>query len=113
LTEYPISIPYVKGEPIISALSGPTCDSFDMIREDILLPLLNVGDLVVAKMIGAYTWASATTFNSFPKTKVVVVDSDIKESNSKESEETSDYATSSDQELEHETHQLAIYFSYI
>jgi hypothetical protein len=28
-------------------------------------------------MMGAYTWASASTFNFFPKTNVVVLDTDL------------------------------------
>lgn len=77
--DYPISVPYARGEQSLSALSGPTCDSFDMIREEILLPDLKVGDLVVGKMMGAYTWASASEFNFFPKTSVVVIDSDVEQ----------------------------------
>jgi ornithine decarboxylase len=45
--DYPLSFPYNSGETFPSALSGPTCDSLDMIREDIMLPKMNVGDLVV------------------------------------------------------------------
>lgn len=87
-TLYPITVPYVKGEHKISALSGPTCDCFDMVRDEISLPELNIGDLVIGKMIGAYTWAAAATFNSIPKTRVVVVDSNIKELTDQELEET-------------------------
>ncbi len=57
-----------------SVVAGPTCDSIDVVYDDIMLPELAAGDLVVAPMMGAYTWASATEFNFFPKAAIVVVD---------------------------------------
>lgn len=56
-----------------SVLAGPTCDSIDVIAEHILLPKLNSGDLVVGRAMGAYTWASASEFNFFPRATVVSV----------------------------------------
>jgi len=56
-----------------SVLAGPTCDSIDVIDDNIQLPELEVGDLVVGRMMGAYTWASATDFNFFKRAKVVVM----------------------------------------
>jgi ornithine decarboxylase len=38
-----------------------------------MLPELEVGDLIVGRMMGAYTWASATDFNFFKRAKVVVM----------------------------------------
>jgi ornithine decarboxylase len=57
-----------------SVLAGPTCDSIDVIAEDIRLPRLDIGDLIVGHSMGAYTWASATDFNLFPKAAVLTVD---------------------------------------
>ena len=57
-----------------SVIAGPTCDSIDIPYEHIALPLLEIGDLVVFESMGAYTTASASTFNGFPKAKIVVVD---------------------------------------
>jgi ornithine decarboxylase len=48
-----------------STLFGPTCDSFDVIEEDILLPELEVGDIVYIENFGAYTSASASSFNGY------------------------------------------------
>jgi ornithine decarboxylase len=45
-----------------------------VIEEDIALPLLAIGDRVVGRSMGAYTWASASEFNFFPKATVLVVD---------------------------------------
>lgn len=56
-----------------SVLAGPTCDSIDVIAENILLPKLKVGDLVIGRSMGAYTWASASEFNFFPRATVVSV----------------------------------------
>jgi ornithine decarboxylase len=38
-----------------------------------MLPALKAGDLVVGRAMGAYTWASASEFNFFPKATVVSV----------------------------------------
>jgi ornithine decarboxylase len=60
------------GEP--SILSGPTCDSIDIVAEDIPLPKLQEGDLVIGHMMGAYTAATSTRFNSLDTARIVVVD---------------------------------------
>lgn len=71
--KYPVDCLDWAGERFPSVLAGPTCDSIDVIDEDIMLPELNEGDLVVGRMMGAYTWASATEFNFFRKAQIVVV----------------------------------------
>jgi ornithine decarboxylase len=71
---YPIE-PLTAGGPVFpSVLAGPTCDSIDVIRDKIDLPQLEQGDLIVGRVMGAYTWASATEFNFFPKTTVLALD---------------------------------------
>lgn len=62
------------GDFYSSVLAGPTCDSIDVISEDIELPEMNIGDIMVSKKMGAYTIASATEFNYYPKPKIVVVE---------------------------------------
>ena len=63
-----------QGEPQLpSVLAGPTCDSIDVIAENLMLPELKAGDLIVGRAMGAYTWASASEFNFFPKATVVAV----------------------------------------
>ena len=71
--KYPVVALRTEGEPQPSVLAGPTCDSIDVIDDDILLPELEVGDLLVGRMMGAYTWASATDFNFFKRARVVVM----------------------------------------
>ncbi|MGI5215565.1 type III PLP-dependent enzyme [Plantactinospora sp. CA-290183] len=56
-----------------SVLAGPTCDSVDVITTDCPLPALEIGDLVVSPMMGAYTWVSATEYNGIARTPIRVV----------------------------------------
>jgi ornithine decarboxylase len=70
---YPIEIVDRDGPRYPSVLAGPTCDSIDVVREDLPLPELQVGDLVVGRMMGAYTSASATDFNFMPRARVVAL----------------------------------------
>jgi ornithine decarboxylase len=71
---YPIEALAVEGPRLPAVLAGPTCDSIDVIAEDLALPLLDVGDLLVGHSMGAYTWASASDFNFFPRATVVALD---------------------------------------
>ena len=70
---YPVEPLKDGGERLPSVLAGPTCDSIDVIAENLLLPKLETGDLIVGRAMGAYTWASASEFNFFPKATVVAV----------------------------------------
>lgn len=70
--QYPLVTLKQEGERVPSVLAGPTCDSIDVIAEDILLPKLDNGDLIVGRMMGAYTSATATDFNFFKRAQTVV-----------------------------------------
>jgi ornithine decarboxylase len=70
---YPVESLRAGAERLPSVLAGPTCDSIDVIAENLMLPQLKAGDLVVGRAMGAYTWASASEFNFFPKATVVSV----------------------------------------
>jgi ornithine decarboxylase len=72
--QYPVEALRVEGACHPSVLAGPTCDSIDVIREELSLPLLDVGDLVIGRAMGAYTAASASDFNFFPRATVLSVD---------------------------------------
>lgn len=48
-----------------STFWGPTCDSMDLIKKDVLINELQVGDWVVFREMGAYTIAAASNFNGF------------------------------------------------
>ena len=70
---YPVEPLRDAAERLPAVLAGPTCDSIDVIAENLMLPKLKTGDLVVGRAMGAYTWASATDFNFFPRATVVAV----------------------------------------
>jgi len=57
-----------------SVLAGPTCDSIDVIYDNILLPPLEVGDTLVFPSMGAYCAVSASGFNSLQQAQVIVID---------------------------------------
>jgi len=73
-TTYPIEALVAPGTTHRSVLAGPTCDSIDVIRENLELPLLDIGALIVGRAMGAYTWASASDFNFFPRATVLALD---------------------------------------
>jgi ornithine decarboxylase len=60
-------------DAVPSVLAGPTCDSTDVLTTTALMPPLEVGDLVVAPNMGAYTTVTACEFNGIPKAPVVLV----------------------------------------
>ena len=68
--EYPLQV-LKTGDTRPSILAGPTCDSIDIIAEDIQLPELEIGDLVIGRQMGAYTAATRTRFNSLPDARFV------------------------------------------
>ncbi|MDH3198207.1 MAG: type III PLP-dependent enzyme [Myxococcales bacterium] len=64
---------FKQGETEICTVFGQTCDGLDTISHSEELPLLEIDDLVYAENIGAYSCASATSFNGFPPARVVHV----------------------------------------
>ncbi|MFA4982570.1 MAG: type III PLP-dependent enzyme [Candidatus Omnitrophota bacterium] len=68
--QYPLKA-FKDGEKKVSAAFGPTCDAFDTISVAEYLPDLEIGDLLYAENIGAYSIASSTYFNGFPPAKVI------------------------------------------
>lgn len=57
-------------------VAGPSCDSMDVIAENIMLPPLRPGDLVAIPSAGAYTTAYASQFNGFDLPETVILDGD-------------------------------------
>ncbi|MBQ4859608.1 type III PLP-dependent enzyme [Pseudoalteromonas sp. MMG007] len=74
---YPIDSAKQNGERFESVLAGPTCDSIDVVSDSIMLPKLNNGDLIISRMMGAYTLATATDFNFFKRAEVVVLNEQV------------------------------------
>ncbi|MHB1952706.1 MAG: type III PLP-dependent enzyme domain-containing protein, partial [Sulfobacillus sp.] len=60
-----LSCPWNRGGQRATTVFGPTCDSADVIAEEVLLPELCIGDWLVVENFGAYTNASASNFNGF------------------------------------------------
>jgi len=70
--QYPLKS-FKKGPTQICSAFGPTCDALDTISMTDELPDLEIGELVYAENIGAYSAASSTYFNGFPPARVVHV----------------------------------------
>jgi ornithine decarboxylase len=64
---------FQRGDRAICTVFGQTCDGMDTINQAEELPALEIGDLLYAENIGAYSNASATWFNGFAPAKVVHV----------------------------------------
>ncbi|NJD56553.1 MAG: type III PLP-dependent enzyme [Nitrospirae bacterium] len=54
-------------------LAGPSCDSFDVIEKDVLLPEPAVGSYVLILSSGAYTISYASEFNGFSIPKTILI----------------------------------------
>ena len=67
-------IPQRSGPVRECVVAGPTCDSIDIVSRDQMLPDMQIGDLLIVPSMGAYTKASATTFNGFQPPVTVVDD---------------------------------------
>lgn len=65
--EHPTILPFNErdGKQYKSLLWGPTCDSIDMISENVMLPELAIGEWVYVENFGAYTAAASSSFNGF------------------------------------------------
>lgn len=73
---YPVRVLKTEADPaqlFPAVLAGPTCDSIDVIRDEIELPALEIGDLIIGEMMGAYTAASSTSFNLLPQSKTLII----------------------------------------
>ena len=73
---YPVDALRTDRERVPAVLAGPTCDSIDVIDDHLDLPLLEAGDLVVGRQMGAYTSACATDFNFFRRARLVAINVD-------------------------------------
>jgi ornithine decarboxylase len=58
-------------------ISGPTCDSLDVVAEDLPMPVLEIGERLIARQVGAYTISTSTDFNFFPRAKVIAVNVEL------------------------------------
>lgn len=57
-------------------VAGPLCYTGDVIQEDVLLPPLEAGDVLVIDRVGAYSLGSASNTNAEPKPPVLLARTD-------------------------------------
>lgn len=57
-----------------SLLAGPTCAPQDVLARDVLLPVLEEGDLMLIPAMGAYSTARSTPFNSMRQANILLID---------------------------------------
>jgi len=62
-----------EGEAKLSVLAGPTCDSFDVMYDGLLIPEHEVGDLLIFPLTGAYCDVSGSDFNSLERPRYEVL----------------------------------------
>jgi ornithine decarboxylase len=54
-------------------MAGPSCDSFDVIDKNVLLPEPEVGNLILILSSGAYTISYASEFNGFSIPRTILI----------------------------------------
>lgn len=71
-----IKYAYVVGsrnEPEKWTIAGPSCDSFDVIDREVILPEPEVGNRILILSSGAYTISYASEFNGFSIPKTILI----------------------------------------
>ena len=63
---------FKRGKKIPATFAGPSCDSLDVMFRDRPTVPLAMNDLILVPVCGAYTSASATTFNGLARAEYVV-----------------------------------------
>ncbi len=71
--QYPV-VTDKTGNERLTVLSGPTCDSFDVMYDGLMIPEHEIGDLFVFPMTGAYCSVSGSNFNSLRRPVYRVID---------------------------------------
>jgi len=63
----PIILPFNERKEKLykTTIFGPTCDSIDLISENVMLPELAIGEWIYVEDFGAYTAAASSSFNGF------------------------------------------------
>ncbi len=63
-----------SGEKLLSVLAGPTCDSFDVLYDGLMIPEHEVGDRIMFAFTGAYCSVSGSNFNALRQAEYTVID---------------------------------------
>ena len=69
---------------ILVDVVGKCCESGDIIRKDVLIPMVSEGDLLVVYATGAYNYSMFSNYNNMLKPAMVLVGKDIKVISKKE-----------------------------
>jgi ornithine decarboxylase len=62
-----------RNEPEKWTIAGPSCDSFDVIDREVILPEPEVGNRILILSSGAYTISYASEFNGFSIPKTILI----------------------------------------
>lgn len=62
------------GEHKLSVLAGPTCDSFDVMYDGLMIPEHEIGDKLLFTSTGAYCEVSGSNFNALKRPEYLVID---------------------------------------
>lgn len=70
--QYPV-VTLKEHQPRLSVLAGPTCDSFDVMYDGLMIPEHEVGDRILFLATGAYCAVSGSNFNALrrPTYKII------------------------------------------
>jgi ornithine decarboxylase len=71
--QYPV-VTDKPGDGRLSVLAGPTCDSFDVMYDGLMIPEHTIGDVIVFPLTGAYCAVSGSDFNSLRRPEYVILD---------------------------------------
>jgi ornithine decarboxylase len=63
-----------EGDKRLSVLAGPTCDSFDVMYDGLMIPEHNIGDKLMFTSTGAYCEVSGSNFNALSKPDYMIID---------------------------------------
>ena len=71
--QYPV-VTDIEGPQRLSVLAGPTCDSFDVMYDGLMIPEHNIGDKLMFMSTGAYCAVSGSNFNALRRPEYIVVE---------------------------------------
>ncbi len=73
--EYTVCLPEKMDAPLYETvtIAGKCCESGDIIAKDIMVPEINVGDLLCVFSTGAYNYSMASNYNRIPRLPVVMI----------------------------------------
>ena len=71
--QYPV-VTNKHGNEMLSVLAGPTCDSFDVMYDGLMVPEHEIGEMFVFPMTGSYCAVSGSDFNGLSRPPYRMID---------------------------------------